>query len=131
MSKARVLADLVSGGISNTDVKANRGIGATSEVTVTTDPVTLDFGTSQNFVVTLESNTTLTNPTAEAVGQSGFIIFIQDATGGRTVSLGTDFETTGGAGLTLSSAAAATDVVPYIVSAENRILLGDPLLAFE
>jgi hypothetical protein len=95
-----------------------------------TGNVTLDFAINQNFVLTLTGNVTLDNPTTETVGQSGFIVFIQDATGGRTVSLGTDYETAGGAGLTLSSDASATDVVPYIVAASGRILLGVPQLAF-
>jgi len=95
-----------------------------------TGNVTLDFATNQNFVLTLTGNVTLDNPTTEVVGQSGFIVFIQDGTGGRTVSLGTDYETAGGTGLTLSSAASATDVVPYIVAASGRILLGAPQLAF-
>jgi hypothetical protein len=95
-----------------------------------TGNVTLDFAVNQNFVLTLTGSVTLDNPTTEVVGQSGFIVFIQDATGGRTVSLGTDYETAGGTGLTLSSAASATDVVPYIVAASGRILLGAPQLAF-
>lgn len=92
--------------------------------------ITLDFSTYQNFVLTLTGNVTLDNPTTETVGQSGFIVLIQDATGGRTVSLGTDYETAGGAGITLSSAAFTTDIVPYIVAASGRILLGTPQLAF-
>ena len=112
----------------HTFTKAQRG--STDTDTTNTGNVTLDFDTNQNFVLTLTGNVTLVNPTTEAVGQSGFITFIQDATGGRTVSLGTDYETAGGAGLTLSSAASATDVVPYIVVASGRILLGTPQLAF-
>ena len=104
--------------------------GSTDTDATNTGSVTLDFATNQNFVLTLTGNVTLDNPTTEAVGQSGFIVFIQDGTGGRTVSLGTDYETAGGAGLTLSSAASATDVVPYIVAASGRILLGTPQLAF-
>lgn len=104
--------------------------GSTDTDTTNTGNVTLDFSTNQNFVLTLTGNVTLDNPTTEAVGQSGFIVFIQDATGGRTVSLGTDYETAGGAGLTLSSAASSTDIVPYIVAASGRILLGTPQLAF-
>ena len=95
-----------------------------------TGTTTADFNTYQNFVWTLTGNVTLDNPSTEKVGQSGFITFIQDGTGGRTVSLGTDYETAGGAGLTLSSAASATDVVPYIVVASGRVLLGTPQLAF-
>lgn len=104
--------------------------GSTDTDTTNTGTVTLDFSTNQNFVLTLTGNVTLANPTTEQVGQSGFIVFIQDATGGRTVSLGTDYETAGGAGLTLSSAASTTDIVPYIVAASGRILLGAPQLAF-
>lgn len=109
---------------------ANRGVGDTNTDTTNTGNVTLDFATYQNHVLTLTGNVTLDNPTTETVGQSGFIVFIQDGTGGRTVSLGTDYETAGGAGLTLSTAASTTDIVPYVVAASGRILLGTPQLAF-
>ena len=105
-------------------------LATTDTDTSNTGSVTLDFQANQNFVLTLTGNVTLANPSTEQVGQSGFITFIQDGTGGRTVSLGTDYETAGGVGLTLSSAASATDVVPYIVVASGRILLGTPQLAF-
>ena len=111
-------------------LRAKRGIGATLTDTSNTGSITLDFSTYQNFVLTLTGNVTLANPTTEAVGQSGFIVLIQDTTGGRTVSLGTDYETAAGAGLTLSSTASTTDIVPYIVAASGRILLGAPQLAF-
>ena len=111
-------------------VGVKTAVASTDTDTSNTGNVTLDFSANQNFVLTLTGNVTLDNPTTEVVGQSGFIVFIQDATGGRTVSLGTDYETAGGAGLTLSSAASATDVVPYIVAASGRILLGAPQLAF-
>jgi hypothetical protein len=91
-----------------------------------TGSTTLDFDTYQNFVLTLTGNITLANPTTEKVGQSGFIAITQ--TGGYTVSLGTDYETAGGAGITLS--ASGTDLIPYIVIASGRILLGTPQLAF-
>lgn len=105
-------------------------VANTDTDTTNTGNVTLDFSANQNFVLTLTGNVTLDNPTTETVGQSGFIVFIQDATGGRTVSLGTDYETAGGAGLTLSTAASTTDIVPYVVAASGRILLGAPQLAF-
>ena len=112
-------ADLVAKDVNNTFTAAQRG--STDTDTSNTGSVTLNFDTNQNFVLTLTGNVTLANPTTEAVGQSGFITFIQDGTGGRSISLGTDYETAGGSGLTLSSAASATDVVPYIVVASNRI----------
>ena len=104
--------------------------GTTLTDTTNTGNVTLDFDTYQNFVLTFTGNVTLDNPTTEAVGQSGFIVCIQDSTGSRTLSLGTDYETAGAAGITLSTAASTTDLIPYIVVASNRILLGAPQLAF-
>jgi len=104
--------------------------GSTDTDATNTGSITLNFTTNQNFVLTLTGNVTLANPTTEAVGQSGFIAFIQDGTGSRTVSLGTDYETAGAAGLTLTATASATDLVPYLVVASNRILLGTPQLAF-
>lgn len=122
----------VSGGEVYVDhtLRAKRGVGATLTDTTNTGNVTLDFATYQNFVLTLTGNVTLVNPTTEAVGQSGFIVLIQDGTGSRTLSLGTDYETAAGGGITLSTAASTTDIVPYIVAASGRILLGAPQLAF-
>ncbi len=105
-------------------------VATTNTDATNTGSVTLDFAANQNFVLTLTGAVTLANPSTEQVGQSGFITFIQDSTGGRTVALGTDYETAGGAGLTLTSTANATDIVPYVVVASGRILLGTPQLAF-
>lgn len=105
-------------------------VATTDTDTTNTGSVTLDFAAKQNFVLTLTGNVTLANPTTEQVGQSGFIAFIQDGTGSRTVALGTDYETAAAAGLTLTATASATDLVPYLVVASNRILLGTPQLAF-
>lgn len=121
-------ADTAKLDVAQTFTAAQRG--STDTDTTNTGSVTLDFGANQNFVLTLTGNVTLANPTTEAVGQSGFITFIQDATGGRTLSLGTDYETAGAAGITLSSTASTTDIVPYVVVASGRILLGAPQLAF-
>ena len=113
------------------------GVSITGTAVATTDTdtsntgnITLDFAANQNFVLTLTGNVTLVNPSTEQVGQSGFLVLIQDGTGGRTLSLGTDYETAAGAGITLSAAASTTDIVPYIVAASGRILLGAPQLAF-
>jgi len=119
------------GGTFSGPVDFSNSVAGTTEVNATvTGNVTLDFSRYQNFVLTLTGNTTLDNPTTEVIGQSGFITFIQDGTGSRTVSLGTDYETAGAAGLTLSTAASTTDIVPYVVTASGRILLGAPQLAF-
>ena len=104
--------------------------GSTQTAGSQTGSVTLDFDSYQNFVLTATGNVTLANPSTEAVGQSGIIVFIQDGTGSRTLSLGTDYETAGGAGLTISTAANAVDVIPYFVKAADSIQLGAPQLAF-
>ena len=108
----------------------NAAVGKTDTDTSNSGSVTLDFDANQNFVLTMTGDVTLANPSTEKVGQSGFIVFIQDGTGGRSLTLGTDYESVGGSGITLSTAASATDVVPYVVAAANRVLLGSPLLAF-
>ena len=95
-----------------------------------TGNTTLDFNTYQHFVLTMNNAVTLVNPTTGTVGQTGFIAFVQDGTGGRTLSLGSDFETAAAAGITLTTAANATDFIPYAKIAANRILLGTPQLAF-
>ena len=123
-------AKLVSNSVTEAKLADVNFAGNTNTDTTNSGNVTLDFATFQNHVLTLTGNVTLVNPTTEAVGQTGVIVFIQDGTGSRTVSLGTDYETAGAAGITLSTAASTTDVVPYIVAASGRILLGTPQLAF-
>ena len=102
---------------------------ADTNTTSTSGASTPNFNAYQNFVWTLTGNITLANPTTEKTGQTGFFIFIHSGAG-RTVSLGTDYETAGGAGLTLSSTAGAVDIVPYVVQSSGNILLGTPQLAF-
>jgi hypothetical protein len=108
----------------------NAVIGKTSVAGSQGGSTVLDFDANQNFVLTLTSSITLANPSTEKVGQSGFIVFIQDGTGSRTCTLGTDYESAASGGITLTTAANATDIVPYVVAAANRILLGTPQLAF-
>tara|TARA_A200000113_G_scaffold157014_1_gene141612 strand:+ start:1548 stop:2261 length:714 start_codon:yes stop_codon:yes gene_type:complete len=102
--------------------------------TNTSSGLTLNFDTHQNFFVTLSSGSnSLANPTTEAsnIGQTGVIIFIQPSSSSAgTVSLGTDYETVGAGGLSLSSANNDYDVVPYVIKADNSILLGTPQLNF-
>ena len=108
----------------------NAVIGKTSVAGSQGGSTVLDFDANQNFVLTLTSSITLANPSTEKVGQSGFIVFIQDGTGSRTCTLGTDYESAASGGITLTTTANATDIVPYVVAAANRILLGTPQLAF-
>ena len=115
----------------------NTGAQITGTILATTDTdttnsgsITLDFETNQNFILTLTGNVTLANPTTEQVGQSGVITFIQDSEGSRTLTLGSQYKTAGGADITLSTAASAVDVVPYFVQSADNILLGSIQKAF-
>ena len=105
-------------------------IVATDTFAGATDSVLLDFNAHQNFILTLDGNITLANPTTENVGQSGIIVCIQDGSGSRSLTLGGDYESAGGAGITLSTGANAVDVLPYMVVASGRIAIGAPQLAF-
>ena len=105
-------------------------LAKTDTDTSNTGDVQLDFTANQNFVLTLTGNVVLTNPTTEQVGQAGVIVCIQDGTGSRTLSFGTDYETAGGSGITLSTAASAVDVLPYFVKAASSIQIGAVQKAF-
>ena len=96
-----------------------------TSVDATTTP---DFGTYNSFVWTLKGNLTLGNPTTEVGGMGGTFVFIQDGTGSRTLSVGSEYKTVGGS-ITLSTAASAVDVVPYFVQVTGTVLLGAPSLA--
>jgi hypothetical protein len=105
-------------------------VGATLTDATNTGDITLDFDTYSNFVLTFTGNVVLVNPTTESIGQTGIIVVIQDGTGSRTISGGTQYEWPGGAIGTISTAANSIDVIPYIVDAADSILLGAPQLAF-
>ena len=95
-----------------------------------TGSTTLDYDAHSNFVLTATGNVTLANPSTETVGQTGIIVFIQDGTGSRTLSTGTQYEWPAGTAGTISTAANSMDVIPYVVDAADSILLGAPQLAF-
>jgi hypothetical protein len=70
------------------------------------------------------------NPSTETVGQSGFITLIQDGTGSRTLAVGNQYFGVDGEVPEISTAANAIDVIPYIVIADGKILLGSAQKAF-
>ena len=125
-------ANIVATNAQNTFTKAQLASTYTAALSATSG--VLDYDTYQNFIITLASGSnTLAEVTTEAsqVGQTGVIIFIQPSSStAGTVSLHGDYETAEAAGLTLSSANNDYDVVPYIVKADNSILLGSPQLNF-
>jgi len=126
------LANAVHTNVQQTFTKAQ--VPSTSTAALSASSGVLDFDTFTNFIITLASGSnTLAAPTTEAsqIGQCGVIIFIQPSSSSAgTLSLHGDYETAGAAGITLSTANNAYDVVPYIVKADNSVLLGAPQLAF-
>ena len=125
-------ANIVATNAQNTFTKAQLASTYTAALSATSG--VLDYDTYQNFIITLASGSnTLAEVTTEAsqIGQTGVIIFIQPSSSSAgTVSLHGDYETAEAAGLTLSSANNDYDVVPYIVKADNSILLGAAQLNF-
>ena len=125
-------ANIVATNAQNTFTKAQLPSTYTAALSATSG--VLDYDTYTNFIITLASGSnTLAAPTTEAsqIGQCGVIIFIQPSSSSAgTVSLHGDYETAAAGGLTLSTANNDYDVVPYIIKADNSILLGAPQLNF-
>jgi hypothetical protein len=104
--------------------------GATYSVTGS-GSITMNFDLYTNFQITANGNVALANGTGTlAAGQSGVIVLIQDGTGSRTISTGSDYEWPAATVGTISTAANAVDVIPYYIDANDSILLGAPQLAF-
>lgn len=98
--------------------------GAMAEVTLTDGAsISLDLDTGFDFAVTLAGNRTLSNATNVQVGQKGRIRVVQDATGSRTLSFGSNYEFAGGSAPTLTTTANAQDVLYYDCISATRILV--------
>ena len=115
------LADSANFGLKNavgTWTTAQRG-----EITALTSAatITIDMADSNNFSVTLAHNATFANPSNDTAGQSGSIFITQDGTGSRTASWGTDWEFAGGTAPTLTTTAAASDRIDYVIRSGTSI----------
>ena len=107
-----------------------RGVSAKTEIVNGGSSKILDFDTNHNFIINLNANITLGQPVTGQVGQTGFIVFKQDATGSRTLTLNSAFKNPGGTAPTLSTAAGSVDTLGYMIVAPNEILLSTAQLAF-
>ncbi len=83
--------------------------------------ISVDFNAGQNFAVQLTDNRTLDNPTNCVPGQTGSIFVIQDGTGSRTLSFGTNYKFPGGTAPTLSTGASACDRIDYITFTSTNL----------
>ena len=97
--------------------------GQRGEITTLTPgaTVTPDMADSNNFTLTLDQATAIANPSNDTAGQSGSIFLIQDGTGSRTASWGTDWEFAGGTAPTLTTTASAVDRVDYVIRSTSSI----------
>ena len=110
-------------GDASLDVAQNWTKGQRGEITALTDgaTITIDMADSNNFSVTLAGNRTFANPSNDTAGQSGSIFITQDGTGSRTASWGTDWEFAGGTAPTLTTTAAASDRIDYVIKSGTSI----------
>ena len=83
--------------------------------------ISVDFNSGQNFAVQLGGNRTIDNPTNCVPGQTGSIFVIQDGTGSRTLSFGSNYKFPGGTAPTLSTGASAADRIDYITFTSTNI----------
>ena len=97
--------------------------GAVAEIGTLTSgsTVTPDFATHCNFTLTLGTNVTLANPSNVIAGQSGSIFLVQDGTGSRTITFGSQYDFAGGTAPTLSTAASSVDRLDYIARTSSSI----------
>jgi hypothetical protein len=81
-----------------------------------TDGITLspNLNNGTVFVVTLGGNRTVANISNQRIGFSGAFIFIQDATGNRTLTWGTNYTFQGGTPV-LTTAPNSWTIIPYVI----------------
>jgi len=99
--------------------------GAFAPVVTLTDATSVvpDLNTSNVFADTLAGNRTLAAPTNTStnIGATGHIFVIQDATGSRTLSYNTAYQFPDGTVPTLTSSAAAVDILFYAVRTTTKV----------
>lgn len=84
--------------------------------------ITPDLSKGNKFKVTLGGNRTLANPSNITEGQEWRVYVTQDGTGSRTLAFGTYYDWPGGVAPTLSTAAAAVDLLVFEAITSTRIV---------
>mgnify|MGYP000897229798 CR=1 FL=1 len=122
-SSAAIAASKLGAGVGKIDTNATWTKAQRGEITALTSgtTITIDMADSNNFSVTLAHNATFANPSNDTAGQSGSIFITQDGTGSRTASWGTDWEFAGGTAPTLTTTAAASDRIDYVIKSGTSI----------
>ena len=131
-----IALDSISSDTGNgTAIVFNQGVKPATQTANASGNFQPDFSQFTNFILTVSNNNnmTLIAPAAndEVAGQTGLFCLIQDSTGGGTLSHEENtYHVAGGTDITLSTAAAAVDIIPYFVKADGTVLLGAAQLAF-
>lgn len=108
-----IVAAKLAGGASPANasrVKLNRGTAALSDAAT----IATDCSTSNVFTVTLGGNRTLGAPTNGLAGSTYIWIITQDGSGNRTLAFNSAFKFPGGTDPTLSTSAAAVDIISAV-----------------
>lgn len=123
IASGTALTNLVTTNTAQTITASKRGTVQT--VSPSSNTYTPNFDTGNNFTITLAATNTIANPsTTPVAGQSGIIEIIQDGTGSRTVTWGSQYVAAGGvATLVLSTPASAKDYASYYVVDSTHILV--------
>ncbi|ANS03375.1 hypothetical protein [uncultured Mediterranean phage uvDeep-CGR2-KM19-C184] len=116
-------ADTAKTDAAQTYTAAQRGAISAISVGASDTTKTLDFATANNFQLTLANTGSceLANPSNLTAGQSGSIFIVQDSTGSRLLTYGSQFDFAGGTAPTLSTTAAAVDRIDMIVRSATSI----------
>lgn len=105
------------------DAAAVRSIGGGSAgETLSAGAHTPDFGTGINFYNVISGNVTINNPTNAKSGQTGVIALQQDATGGRTISFGSNWKFANGQLPTINTGANRINAISYFVLTPTYII---------
>jgi len=97
-------------------------MGPVSLGTTLTGAVTVDLATGVNFSGTLTGNVSLANPTNPKPGQAGLILLSQDATGGRTITFGTNWKFEDATAPLLTTTANTSSAITYYVHTSSFII---------
>lgn len=106
--------------MSNTLVVNGQSYGTISQ-TVQNGTIVLDLSNNSNFDLTLDGNSTLSNPVNASGGQSGAITLRQDSFGFRTLAYNNAWKFQQGLTPALTSSASGVDVLTYYVSSPGEI----------
>lgn len=109
------VAEIRAGAVEDALITPGAYQAALAEVTLTdAATIAVDLNSFINAVVTLGGNRILGNPTNATAGKTGRIRVVQDGTGSRTLSFGSNWKREGGAP-TPSTAAGAQDFIDFEV----------------